>query len=281
MKQRRGHLSETAREKDMYTRSLGIRPAMIQDPLWKAVGHLPKQRDTEEKRRHERFQIEYIDLAGKIILASEVTVLDLSVGGIAVKADRRLEIGREYSVALKYQGKNLSLRCIVMWSVLAELRKGLPGERVPMYKAGLKITSSAADSLKDLVDFIASHKTEELAAGEPEVSVAAGSDNAEGQRPEEQPSPDLLERIDYYYTWHKTLDYYRILSLRRYATDDEVKKAYYAMAQDFHPDRHSGLPDDLRHKIGEVFILICAAYKTLIDPQLRIAYDRTLSIRRK
>ena len=64
-----------------------------------------------------------------------------------------------------------------------------------------------------------------------------------------------------------TRDYYEILGVARGASDDEVKKAFRKLAQQWHPDVNTSSGADERFKeINE-------AYQVLSDPQRRQAYD--------
>jgi len=64
-------------------------------------------------------------------------------------------------------------------------------------------------------------------------------------------------------------DFYAVLGVRRNADADEVKKAYRALARQYHPDRN---PDDVEAEVR--FREITEAYETLREPELRARYDR-------
>jgi molecular chaperone DnaJ len=62
-------------------------------------------------------------------------------------------------------------------------------------------------------------------------------------------------------------DYYRVLGVERGASDDEIKRAFRKLAQQWHPDVNQDVAAQERFKeINE-------AYQVLSDPQRRQAYD--------
>lgn len=68
----------------------------------------------------------------------------------------------------------------------------------------------------------------------------------------------------------KERNYYRLLSVERSCSADELKKAYRKMALRLHPDRNLGMEEDAT----VLFAKVQAAYDILSDPQERAYYDQ-------
>ncbi len=93
----------------------------------------------------------------------------------------------------------------------------------------------------------------------------------------QEPSDEEQEVLDDIAQKHASLesaDYYELLEVSPGASDDEIKKGYYAMARKFHPDRHH-LPQlrEVQGLLEELFAKVTVAYQELSDPASRRRYD--------
>jgi hypothetical protein len=68
------------------------------------------------------------------------------------------------------------------------------------------------------------------------------------------------------------IDYYRLLSVKRTASNAEIKSAYRKLARLRHPDVNQD-----SDKAAREFALLSKAYHTLINPQERAFYDQRLT----
>jgi c-di-GMP-binding flagellar brake protein YcgR len=116
----------------------------------------------QNKRRFKRFTLKVLEIHGRMIAATEVKVVDISIGGIRLKANRRLNIGNEYALKLESVDKVISLKGVVVWSSLSDNTEGAHGEVVPIYTAGLKFTNISASQITQLLEFIEMHMKEEI-----------------------------------------------------------------------------------------------------------------------
>jgi hypothetical protein len=109
----------------------------------------------QDKRSSPRYTVEGVQ--GKMLLASQVEILNLSLGGVAIRADRRLNIGSEYTLRLEMADRAVDVKGIVAWSVLTGFRPQ-GDESVPKYSAGLAFKDVLTDKLRGLIDFIDDNK---------------------------------------------------------------------------------------------------------------------------
>lgn len=110
------------------------------------------------------------------------------------------------------------------------------------------------------------------------VEIKHGRETAHGIAFEEvvekiQDTPHaLIQKIEKLHKEYATLSYYDVLGIRNTATEEEIKKSYFKLAKEFHPDLHFNLPRNMKKKLLEVFIYMTNAYLTLRDPGKRKMY---------
>ncbi|CAF3610503.1 unnamed protein product [Rotaria sordida] len=68
--------------------------------------------------------------------------------------------------------------------------------------------------------------------------------------------------------------YYNILNVLPNANSTEIKRAYYTLSLQYHPDRTQNLDDFTRREYAERFKYISQAYSILSDPEKRTLYNR-------
>jgi len=74
--------------------------------------------------------------------------------------------------------------------------------------------------------------------------------------------------------YDRAMNYYKTLGVDEYATQEEVRKAYKRLSLVYHPDKTSGLPNDLKEEYSHIFMELKNAYQTLTDNPTRRQYDR-------
>jgi len=91
------------------------------------------------------------------------------------------------------------------------------------------------------------------------------------------PPADPQEEINVLLERASAETHYETLGVSRSASSAEVKRAYYALAKRFHPDRfHRDANAELRTRIANAFARIAQAYEVLKDASQRAAYDLKL-----
>ncbi|HMK49115.1 MAG TPA: PilZ domain-containing protein [Thermodesulfovibrionales bacterium] len=111
----------------------------------------------KENRRHKRFSLDIMEISGKMVFATYVKILDISLGGVSFKADRRLNMGSEYALKMVSRGRELTVKGVIVRSSLTESIKDARGNVVPIYSAGMKFSDTSEKKLKEIEAFIQSN----------------------------------------------------------------------------------------------------------------------------
>jgi hypothetical protein len=111
-------------------------------------------------RRHKRYGLDSIDVKGKMGLSDKVEILDISLGGVAFKVDRRLNPGREYMLKLHDKGRTLNVTGIIVRSELSGMEERGNEESVSIYSAGMQFKESSAVQIADFLESIVQNRKE-------------------------------------------------------------------------------------------------------------------------
>jgi hypothetical protein len=113
-----------------------------------------------DRRRSKRYNVDTIH--GNLLYSTDINIVDISLGGVAIETSKRLNISKEYSLKIKYKDSILNLRGIIVWSLLSRTKTQKTGEVVPVYKAGMKFAPSMDEKTRELMKFIEENKTETI-----------------------------------------------------------------------------------------------------------------------
>jgi hypothetical protein len=108
----------------------------------------------KEKRRHKRFLIEGMDVQCRMFFTTEVKILDISFGGVALSLNKRLNMGQEYTLKIESGSNAISLKGVVVWENMTSLTREVKGNKFPIYEVGIKFHEVLTGKGAALLNFI-------------------------------------------------------------------------------------------------------------------------------
>jgi c-di-GMP-binding flagellar brake protein YcgR len=112
----------------------------------------------DERRRDKRFKVEGMGIDGKAVFAKNVKIIDMSIGGMSVETDKRMNPGSKHILQLKHKEKVISLEGIVAWCLLGRSQRSLSGEVIPIYNAGVEFINVTDEMRSEIAKFIEDHR---------------------------------------------------------------------------------------------------------------------------
>jgi curved DNA-binding protein CbpA len=91
-------------------------------------------------------------------------------------------------------------------------------------------------------------------------------------------TPDLEAEMLQRFEQLREQDLYQVLGVPATANPNEIRRAYYALAKKFHPDKFRR--EEMKAKAENVFAHITEAYSTLTNQEIRQKYDEDQAIRK-
>jgi DnaJ domain len=91
-----------------------------------------------------------------------------------------------------------------------------------------------------------------------------------------QLADEQIRRIDEFLDGIEKRDAFQLLEVARGADDKEIKRAYFRLSKEFHPDRHFGKElGEYRARLSKIFLAVKAAFELLSDKDRRAAYEES------
>ena len=105
----------------------------------------------QDKRQHKRFNVTQENLIGKLDDDQLVDIIDLSVGGIAMKAGSRLAVGKEYFLRLYVRRNSLEVRGTVVRSRIVGKKEALLGQQGLVYASAMRLQEGWESRVVDFI----------------------------------------------------------------------------------------------------------------------------------
>jgi Tfp pilus assembly protein PilZ len=116
----------------------------------------------KDTRHHRRFNVEAMDIRGLATFSGKVVINDISISGISIKTDRRMEPGKRYAVKISSRDRSISLEGKVMWSMENRTQEH-PDESPHLeHTAGIQFGDLSQQTMTDLMKFITFHRVEKI-----------------------------------------------------------------------------------------------------------------------
>jgi curved DNA-binding protein CbpA/tRNA A-37 threonylcarbamoyl transferase component Bud32 len=191
------------------------------------------------------------------LLLYQKMTLTTSEGYVLSRVDDATSISE--IAAISPLGEDETLRCV--YALVAAGVVELASKEMPASAPRVRVSPTSEER------FPAPELQSEEKAEAPAAPVSASEEPGERERA-------VLADIAAMHESLEGADYYELLGVSPGASDDDIKRGYYAMARKYHPDRHH-LPHmrEVQGLLEAIFAKVTAAYEELSDPGSRRRYD--------
>ncbi|MBI5893760.1 MAG: DnaJ domain-containing protein, partial [Deltaproteobacteria bacterium] len=91
----------------------------------------------------------------------------------------------------------------------------------------------------------------------------------------------IMERLSNEFARLKSMNYFEIFNVSRFADNKAVKRTYFKLAKEYHPDKYHNNPCEIRALASDIFTFINIAYNILCDEGQRLAYEESIKVQMK
>ncbi|HSQ78117.1 MAG TPA: PilZ domain-containing protein, partial [Nitrospirota bacterium] len=125
----------------------------------------------QNQRRHKRYRLDSLEINGKMSLADKVEIIDISLSGVSLKVDKKLELGKEYLIRLGDRGKEFDVKGVIVRSEVCGIEEKANGNSADVYAAGMMFNGGQMDKLAMFLYAIDQKKKMNAVAAERRLKV--------------------------------------------------------------------------------------------------------------
>jgi Tfp pilus assembly protein PilZ len=118
----------------------------------------------KNQRKHKRFRLRLINIESKVNLVGKVDIVDMGLGGVLLRTEGKLSIGRECSILFGYRGMQYPVKGLVVRSEVSGIEERVQNKPVTLYLVGIMFKDGSAGTVKDFLDSIEESKKVEVPA---------------------------------------------------------------------------------------------------------------------
>lgn len=192
-------------------------------------------------------------------------VENMGLGGLFLKVANPLREGSMIELIFDLPGGEVRARALV--------RRSVPGRGM-----GVQFIQMRPDDRARLNRYLSGHlASQEVPAVAQESSPQPGNSQLALAPQSGEAARLRFEReVAHLFELTGKGTYYQILGVTSQSPRSEVKKRYYELARNFHPDRHTG-GGELTARLKDLMTVATEAYKTIGNEEKRAAYDKSLA----
>jgi Tfp pilus assembly protein PilZ len=118
----------------------------------------------QNQRKHKRFKLRLMNIESKVNQVGKTDIVDMSLGGVLLRTEGKLSIGRECSILFGYRGKQYPVKGLVVRSELSGIGEGTRNQSVSLYLTGIMFKDESAGAVRDFLESIEQSKKVDVPA---------------------------------------------------------------------------------------------------------------------
>jgi hypothetical protein len=108
----------------------------------------------QNQRKHKRYRLRLIHIKSKVFLAGKADIVDMSLGGVLLRTEGKLAIGRECSILFAYRGMQYPVKGEVVRAEMSGLAERAGGEPIALYLVGIMFAEGSEGTVREFLDSI-------------------------------------------------------------------------------------------------------------------------------